>query len=109
MVGRQTGDHPEDGGVATIHDLLFDRQVGDYRLFQVDHDLIGIDVGGDGTGVIVFGQKAIDNLIIIDEVHSIEEKLFKLLTERHRKPQRPTKQPDWARHNQAPRSFRRKK
>lgn len=107
-IGRQQGkswtqllrEHLEDHHAKTIHQMLWDK-------------------GGiaEQTGTIVYGDKALagytPKFVIIDEIRPLVDEEIRLLLKefgaKQPKPRRNPKQPEWARHNQAPRSARRKR
>lgn len=84
----------------TIHQIFLD------DILDIDTTVYGADYT-EHEGVVVFGRKAIDNLIIIDEVGPLlSRELERLIRPKERKS---SKQPDWAKHNQAPRSVRKRR
>lgn len=88
-------EHIEDHHAKTIHEMLWDKGGIDYTAIEAQA-LAGME----------------PKFIIIDEARPlIAEELELLLKEfgvKEPKPKRPTKQPEWARHNQAPRSVRKR-
>lgn len=90
---------------ATIHQIIW----SDEYAFAIDYS------HGDDQAVMVTGRLSgtKPSFIIIDEVQPLlSEELYDFVRElgvKEKKPARPTKQPDWARHNQAPRSARRRR
>jgi hypothetical protein len=79
----------------------------------IDTRVLGIDWSHDEqAGVVVYGQKAVDNFIIIDEVRPLISRDLErdlIAVGLIKKPSQPNKQPEWARHNQAPRSARKRR
>jgi hypothetical protein len=99
--------HLEDHHAKTIHQIIYDADFAD-----IESRVLGVDLAkGDDHSVVVTGRRN-DGFIIIDEVRPLlKEELELLLKEfgaKKPKPMTPNRQPDWARHNQAPRSFRRR-
>jgi hypothetical protein len=101
-------EHLEDCHGKTIHQIAYS---------DIESRVLGIDPAspdGDMTVAITGRMSGTEpGFIIIDECRPLlSEELEYLLKEfgaKERKPRLPAKQPEWARHNQAPRSAKRRR
>jgi hypothetical protein len=96
----------------TVHTIIYD-DCPDFT--DLELRVLGMDLSsGPDQSIAVTGRLSgtEPSFIIIDDIEPmVSEEIYNFMRElgvKKKKPAKPFKQPDWARHNQAPRSARRR-
>lgn len=89
----------------TVHTIIYD----EVDFMDLESRVLAVDLSSGPDQSFIVGGRQKDGLIIIDECRPLmSEEIYQLILGRQPKKAKPKRQPDWARHNQAPRSYRRR-